>query len=77
MSTDITYCDNCGSALDAEPACVELTHTLSCTLRRHYVSDLPLGVDSANAGESAVLCAACLAAVLAGDTSQLRRLTSS
>ncbi len=46
MSKDTTYCDNCGIELD------ETTGTNAWT-------SLPVDIDSANKGESAVLCYAC------------------
>ena len=70
---DVLYCDNCASAL-GPATCLATAHGLACTLRRHWVEELPLAVDSANAGESAILCAACFEAVRAGDASQLRAL---
>ena len=46
MSKVVTYCDNCGTELD------EITGTFVWT-------SVPVDVDSANKGESAVLCYAC------------------
>ena len=73
---ETVFCDNCGTKL-APTVCVKMGHTLLCTLRRHYVSDLPVNVDSANAGESAVLCSACYVAVLELDTERVRSLSGS
>ena len=46
MSKVTTYCDNCGIELD------EITGT-------HAWTSVPVDIDSANKGESAVLCYAC------------------
>lgn len=69
----MTYCDNCGSPLDVAECALD-AHTLGCTLDRHYVSELNIAVESANAGESAVLCAPCFIAAVAGDEWTLRRI---
>jgi hypothetical protein len=42
---DILYCDNCGEPMLDKQAL--------------WIEELPIDVDSANAGESAVLCKAC------------------
>jgi len=42
---DVLYCDNCG-----EPGTERMMY---------WIETLPMDVDSANAGESAVICKAC------------------
>ena len=63
-------CDNCLSPLDPEE-CVADGHTLACTLWQHKVGKLPIPVATAPAGEPAVLCAACLGAVVERDETLL------
>ena len=46
MSKEIEHCDECGTELD------EITGTNAWT-------SLPVNIDSANKGESAILCYAC------------------
>jgi len=70
---EIARCDNCLSPLDPKE-CVAYGHTLTCTLWRHRVERLPIPVATAPAGDPAVLCAACLCAVIECDEIQLHFL---
>jgi hypothetical protein len=45
---EVTFCDHCGEEVDPDNS----TETF-------WVSELPVDIDSANAGESAVLCKLC------------------
>jgi len=46
MRKDKLYCDNCGEEL------LTIAH-------EHWYSEIPWVIDSANAGESAVICKTC------------------
>lgn len=50
MGHDIEYCDECGLLADRDGP-------------PNYISELPVNIDSANKGESAVLCKVCFEAL--------------
>jgi hypothetical protein len=54
LNNDTECCDHCGKPLTRRT--------------RHVLYELPIDVHSANAGESAVLCARCHGAVRSADT---------
>ena len=61
MSEDPVYCDGCAVVL-TDTECVKESHKSPgprCTRMQHWISELPVSVDSANDGESAVLCGPC------------------